>query len=203
MVHWIFGRPPVIWVQSWTVSDTCVRCQPAPSLRWVHFRWGERPQSFWGRSAGLAGGVGHVGSVPYRTSAFPPPPCSIDRHGVAYFHQYLPIEPTAASKIADRSCRCLVRRMGFRGGLGRLPVVVLLEAYGAGTVVEKRRVLRGNPAAGFRRGPVLGAARPRVDQRSHVIVFGGRGRTEQLGSCRFWRCPINYPRLTGLSDFDL
>ena len=173
--------------QSWTVSDTCVRYQPAPSLRRVHFRW----ESARSRVAEdlvallerlIASGAYRPGPVPFRRPLF------IDRHGVAYFHQYLPIDQLLPRRSPTEAAVARAEDEISRG-LGVCLSSCALEAYGAGNVVAGRRDRGGNETPRIRRCAVLGAARPRVDQRSHVIVFGGSGRTEQLGSCRFGDVP--------------
>ena len=67
---------------------------------------------------------------------------------MAHFHQYLqidqllPLEPPTEDAVA---------RAGgdISRGVGRLPVVVLLEAYGAGTVVENAEYFEATRRQGF------------------------------------------------------
>ena len=133
--------------QSWTVSDTCVRCQPAPSLRWVHFRW-ESARSRIGEDLVallerlIASGAYRPGPVPFRRPLF------IDRHGVAYFHQYLPIDQLLPRRSPTEAAVARAED-GISRGVGRLPVVVLLEAYGAGTVVENAEYFEATRRQGF------------------------------------------------------
>ena len=90
----------------------------------------------------IASGAYRPGPVPYRR------PLVIDHHGVAHFYQYLPIDqllplvPPTEGAVA-----CAVEDVSR--GHGLLPVVVLLEAKGAGTVVENAEYFEANRRLGL------------------------------------------------------
>ena len=90
----------------------------------------------------IASGAYRPGPVPYRR------PLVIDHHGVAHFYQYLPIDQLLPqeSPIED-AVACAMEEISR--GVGRLPVVLLLEAKGAGTVVENSEYFEATRRLGF------------------------------------------------------
>ena len=90
----------------------------------------------------IASGVYRPGPVPYRR------PLLINQQGVAYFHQYLPIDHLLSLEPPTEAA---VVRAGeeISRGWRLLPVVVLLPAEGAGCVVAGAAIVEATRRQGF------------------------------------------------------
>ena len=90
----------------------------------------------------ITSGAYRPGAVPYCRPLF------IDQHGVAHFHQYLPIDQLLSLEPpTEDAVACAVEEVSQ--GHGRLPVAVLLEAERAGTVVENAEYFEATRRQGF------------------------------------------------------
>ena len=125
-----------------TVRRACGRQRTLPGFVWESAR-NRVDDDLWELLEGLVeSGTYHPGPVAFRR------PLVIDPRGAAYLYRTLPIDqllplepPTedAVARAGDEISR----------GVGSLPVVVLLEAEGAGTVVEKGEYFEATRRQGF------------------------------------------------------